>query len=193
MLAAIYSKGLLNKDVQDLYHKARSSYENIILNDYEVLGLQEVEYSLWKLHYKHIDEFRKRIRQANAEKKKSEASESDTNSHLDVDKHMEGFKSFLSEATDFYQDLVKKLRKSCGLPSELFLCKKGSPKFPQCQYACHRFLVCLGDLARYTELCKKPDACKWSASAVYYLEASRIWPDSGNPHNQVVFVPFSRF
>nr|GMC83883.1 protein SMG7L [Ipomoea batatas] len=177
LLAAIYSKGLLNKDVQDLYHKARSSYENIILNDYEVLGLQEVEYSLWKLHYKHIDEFRKRIRQANAEKKKSEASESDTNSHLDVDKHMEGFKSFLSEATDFYQDLVKKLRK-----------RKGSPKFPQCQYACHRFLVCLGDLARYTELCKKPDACKWSASAVYYLEASLIWPDSGNPHNQLALL-----
>ncbi|XP_019162852.1 PREDICTED: protein SMG7L-like [Ipomoea nil] len=178
LLASIYSKGLLNKDVQDLYHKARSSYENIILNDYEALGLQEVEYSLWKLHYKHIDEFRKRIRQANAEKKKSEGSESDTNSHLDVDKHMEGFKSLLSEATDFYQDLVKKLRKSCGLPL----------KFPQCQYVCHRFLVCLGDLARYTELCKKPDACKWSASAAYYLEASRIWPDSGNPHNQLALL-----
>lgn len=105
---------------------------------------------------------------------------------------MEGFKSFLSEATEFYQELTKKLRKSCGLPGELLLCKNGSlslplapMKLPQCQYACHRFLICLGDLSRYGELCKKQDAWNWSLAATYYFEASRIWPDSGNPHNQV--------
>nr|GLL45806.1 protein SMG7L-like [Ipomoea trifida] len=196
LLASIYSKGLLHKEVRELYHKARASYENIVLNDYKVVGLQEVEFSLWKLHYKHIDEYRKWIRQSNAEKRKSESLEEDTSSHHDIDKHMEGFKSFLSEASDFYQDLVKKLRRTCGLPGELLLRKKGDAssclagptKFPQCQYACHRFLVCLGDLARYSELCKKHDACKWSAAATYYLEASWIWPDSGNPHNQLALL-----
>nr|GMD91898.1 protein SMG7L-like [Ipomoea batatas] len=196
LLTSIYSKGLLHKEVRELYHKARASYENIVLNDYKVVGLQEVEFSLWKLHYKHIDEYRKWIRQSNVEKRKSESLEEDTSSHHDIDKHMEGFKSFLSEASDFYQDLVKKLRRTCGLPGELLLRKKGDAssclagptKLPQCQYACHRFLVCLGDLARYSELCKKHDACKWSAAATYYLEASWIWPDSGNPHNQLALL-----
>ncbi|XP_009802464.1 nonsense-mediated mRNA decay factor SMG7-like [Nicotiana sylvestris] len=195
LLTSIYSKGLVHKDVQELYRRARSSYENIILNNYEVVGLQEVEFSLWKLHYKHIDEFRKRIRQANAEKRKSEAQEGDSSAAREIDNHMEGLKSFLSEATEFYQELTKKLRKSCGLPRELLLCKNGSSslpllpmKLPQCQYACHRFLICLGDLARYGELCKKPDACTWSFAATYYFEASRIWPDSGNPHNQLALL-----
>ncbi|XP_019175586.1 PREDICTED: protein SMG7L-like [Ipomoea nil] len=196
LLASIYSKGLLHKEVRELYHKARASYENIVLNDYKVVGLQEVEFSLWKLHYKHIDEYRKWIRQSNAEKRKSESSEEDTSSHHDIDKHTDGFKSFLAEASDFYRDLVKKLRRTCGLPGELLLRKKGDAssclagptKFPQCQYACHRFLVCLGDLARYNELCKKHDACKWSDAATYYLEASWIWPDSGNPHNQLALL-----
>lgn len=195
LLTSIYSKGLLHKDVQELYHKARASYENIIVNNYEVVGLQEVEFSLWKLHYKHIDEFRKRIRQANAEKKKIETHEGDSSAAREIDNHMEGLKSFLSEATEFYQELTKKLRQSCGLPRELLLCKNGSMslplvpmKLPQCQYACHRFLICLGDLARYGELCKKPDAFKWSLAATYYFEASRIWPDSGNPHNQLALL-----
>ncbi|XP_060191228.1 nonsense-mediated mRNA decay factor SMG7-like [Lycium barbarum] len=190
LLTSIYSKGLLHKDVQELYHKARSSYENIIVNNYEVVGLQEVEFSLWKLHYKHIDEFRKRIRQANSEKRKIEAQEGDSSAAREIDNHMEGLRSFLSEATEFYQELTKKLRKSCGLPGELLLCRNGSIslKLPQCQYACHRFLICLGDLARYGELCKKPDACKWSLAATYYFEASRIWPDSGNPHNQLALL-----
>ncbi|KAM3251573.1 nonsense-mediated mRNA decay factor SMG7-like [Capsicum annuum] len=195
LLTSIYSKGLLHKDVQELYHKARASYENIIVNNYEAVGLQEVEFSLWKLHYKHIDEFRKRIRQATAEKKKIETQEGDSSAAREIDNHMEGFKSFLSEATEFYQELTKKLRKSCGLPGELLLCKNGSlslplapMKLPQCQYACHRFLICLGDLSRYGELCKKQDAWNWSLAATYYFEASRIWPDSGNPHNQLALL-----
>lgn len=193
LLTSIYSKGLLHKDVQELYHKARASYENIIVNNYEIVGLQEVEFSLWKLHYKHIDEFRKRIRQANAEKRKIETQEGDSSAAQDIDNHIEGFKSFLSEATEFYQELTKKLRRSCGLPGELLLCKNGRISLPlapmkQCQYACHRFLICLGDLARYGELCKTQDACKWSLAATYYFEASRIWPDSGNPHNQLALL-----
>ncbi|VFQ58878.1 unnamed protein product [Cuscuta campestris] len=192
LLASIYSKGLLHKDVKELYHKARSSYENIILNDHEGEGLQEVEYSLWKLHYKHIDEYRKQIRRYNTDRRKSGASGEDTGNV-----YMDGFKSFLYEATLFYMDLVRRLRNKCGLPEELLLHKKRGKssswtervKFPHCQYACHRFLVCLGDLARYNELCKKGhEARDWSVSAAYYLEASCVWPDSGNPHNQLALL-----
>uniref|UniRef100_A0A5B6ZQ26 DNA/RNA-binding domain-containing protein n=1 Tax=Davidia involucrata TaxID=16924 RepID=A0A5B6ZQ26_DAVIN len=195
----IHSKGLLHTDVQDLYRKVRSGYEKIILNDHEELELQDVEYSLWKLHYKHIDEFRKRIRQssANADSRKSATPQNVANVQNSFDSHTEGFKSFLSEATEFYQDLITKLRRSCGLPEEPLFYKRGGLSFSveptklhKCQYQCHRFLVCLGDLARYRELCKKPDFQnrKWSVAATYYFEATMIWPDSGNPQNQLALL-----
>ncbi|KAL6991085.1 hypothetical protein U1Q18_009205 [Sarracenia purpurea var. burkii] len=169
----IHSKGLLPAEVQDLFYKARAGYEKIILNDHDDVELQDVEYSLWKLHYKHIDEFRKRI-----------------------DSHMEPFKLFLSEATEFYQDLITKLRRCYGLPEYPLFYDQGGVssivdpiKLHKCQYSCHHFLVCLGDLARYGELCKKRDLERhnWSVAANYYFKATLVWPDSGNPHNQVFY------
>lgn len=196
---SIQSKGILHADVQDLYHKAQSAYENIILNNHTVVDLQDVEYSLWKLHYKHIDEFRKRIRNnsINSDNTKSETRKQDVSNVLNsINSHMEGFKLFLSEATEFYKDLIRKFRHSCGLPEGSSVHKKGSgctfsvelEILHKCHYASHRFLVCLGDLARYKELCKKPDGQnrKWAVAATYYLEATMIWPDSGNPQNQVL-------
>ena len=52
------------------------------------------------------------------------------------------------------------------------------------------FFFGLGDLARYKELCEKPDvqSCNWSVAATYYLEATMIWPDSGNPQNQLAVL-----
>ncbi|PSS24630.1 Protein SMG7L like [Actinidia chinensis var. chinensis] len=185
--ALIHSKGLLLTEVQDLYHKACSGYEKIILNDHSVeLELYDVEYSLWKLHYKHIDEFRKRIRQTSVNTNQSS-----------IDCHTERFKSFLSEASEFYQDLITKLRRRHGLPDDPFACDKGDSsctvepmKLHKCQYSCHRFLVCLGDLARYRELCKKLDLERhnWSAAATYYFKATLVWPDSGNPQNQLALL-----
>lgn len=162
--ATIQHKGILNPEVQDLYRKARSCYEKIILNDYQTVDLQELEYSLWKLHYKHIDEYRKKI------KKISTSAESTNN----LNSHVEGFKLFLSEVAEFYKDLVAKFRRITE-PAML----------QKCHYVCHRFLVCLGDVSRYMELCKKPDVQKWAVAATYYLEASTVWPYSGNPQNQV--------
>ncbi|CAA3026239.1 SMG7L [Olea europaea subsp. europaea] len=125
----------------------------------------------------------------------SNAEHGNIDSQKIIDKHLEGFKSFLCEAAEFYRNLIIKLRKSCGLPAKVLLDNNNDNSFfvkptkkHQCEYACHRFLVCLGDLARYTELIKKPDACKWSTAATYYLEATRTWPDSGNPHNQLALL-----
>lgn len=194
LLGLIHSKGLLHKDVQELYRKVRAAYQGIILNDYDVVDLQEVEYFLWKLHYKHIDEFRKNIRQrcTNGEITKGETIRVDTDAQgNNINRYMDGFKSFLSEAADFYINLLKTFREVCALPGEVFLHENRDNSFTtepiklsKCQFACHRFLICLGDLARYGELCKKQDASKWSVAFTYYLEASRIWTASGNPHNQ---------
>ncbi|PON61398.1 Telomerase activating protein Est [Trema orientale] len=180
----IHTKGLLHTDIQELYRKVRSTYEKIILDNYDQTELQDVEYSLWKLHYKHIDEFRKRI------KKSSTAEPYET-------KHIVGFKLFLSEAIEFYQNLIVKTRKAFRFPEESSFYRKGGnfgfsepKKMQKCQFLCHRFLVCLGDLARYREQYEKPDIQNhnWSMAATHYMEATLIWPDSGNPHNQLAVL-----
>ncbi|XP_076941636.1 nonsense-mediated mRNA decay factor SMG7-like [Bidens hawaiensis] len=165
--ATIQHKGISNPEVQDLYRKARSCYEEIIINDYQTVNLRELEYSLWKLHYKHIDEYRKKI------KKISTSAESTNN----LNSHVEGFKLFLSEVAEFYKDLIAKFRR---INDPAILQKS--------HYVCHRFLVCLGDVSRYMELCKKPDGQKWAAAATYYLEATTVWPYSGNPQNQLALL-----
>ncbi|XP_011096315.1 protein SMG7L [Sesamum indicum] len=194
MLTLIYLKGILHGDVWELYSKIRTGYEKILLNSNQVVERQEVEYHLWKLHYVLIDEFRKKIRQQSENIRRENPSHS-IDSRSNTVKSLEGFKSFLSEATEFYAKLIVKLRKSCGLPAEIFLDNKNQSSFftkqtelHACQHTCHRLLICLGDLARYTEIAKQPDVSEWSTAATYYLEATRTWPDSGNPHNQLALL-----
>ncbi|KAI3854217.1 hypothetical protein MKW98_024640 [Papaver atlanticum] len=184
----IHSKGPMNTDVQELYRKVRSSYEEIIVNDHELAELQDIEYSLWKLHYKHIDEFRNRIREASVKRK---------GVNLESETLLEGLKSFVLEATDFYQDLIAKIRRSYGLPKDVSVsngvgvCRSiESADMGRCQFSCHRSLVFLGDLARYKQLYGNPDTQgrKWSTAARHYLNASLIWPDSGNPQNQLAVL-----
>ncbi|CAN1807223.1 Nonsense-mediated mRNA decay factor SMG7-like [Linum perenne] len=56
------------------------------------------------------------------------------------------------------------------------------------QFLWHRFLVCLGDLARYKEQCEKPGRQKWSVPASHYSEATTVWPYNGNPQNQLAVL-----
>ncbi|WCJ27055.1 Nonsense-mediated mRNA decay factor SMG7-like [Euphorbia peplus] len=190
--ALILTKGILHSDVRALYRKVCSSYENIILSDHELVELQDVEYSLWKVHYSQIDEFRKRIKKTpvNEEGKKFVASESN-------DLHVKGYKSFLLEASKYYRDLIVKIKRYNGFPDDFSFCKRGEnyvsvepKKIQKLQFLCHRFLVCLGDLARYTEQCGKSDVQNqnWSVAVTYYLEATKIWPQSGNPQNQLAVL-----
>ncbi|PIA35229.1 hypothetical protein AQUCO_03600118v1 [Aquilegia coerulea] len=194
----IHSKGLLHTDVRELYRKARRSYEKIILNDHELAELQDIEYSLWILHYKHIDEYRNRIPGSSVIKERiNMTTEPNTwTVQNKCDNYLEGFKSFLSEATEFYHCLIKKIRKSYGLPEELlfsggsFSSTMDSTKMRRCLFWCHRCLVCLGDLARYREIYGNPDGqnSSWSTAATHYLKASTIWPNSGSPHNQLAML-----
>lgn len=201
--ALIYTKNLLHSDVQDLYCKVRSSYEKIILDGHELVELQDVEYCLWKLHYKHIDEFRKIIKKssANGESTKLVMTQNAANVQRSDDKYVAAFKSFLSEATEFYENLIVKVKNCYSLPVDSSYRRHDvsisvKPKKRQkCQFLCHRFLVCLGDLARYQEQYENADVQNhnWSVAASHYLEATMVWPDSGNPQNQVVLLPSNHF
>lgn len=194
LVTLIHSKGLLCFEVQELYHRVCSSYEKILLNDYDQAELQDVEYSLWKLHYRHIDEFRKRIKKSSASD--NTMLQSGANVQRSRDNHIDGFKTFLSEAITFYHNLVVKIKRYYGLPEESSFAVEGyisttvePNKRQKYQFLCHRFLVCLGDLARYKEQYENFGAQEhnWSVAVSHYLEATMIWPDSGNPQNQVIF------
>ncbi|KAK7246485.1 hypothetical protein RIF29_41354 [Crotalaria pallida] len=197
--ALIHSKGLLHSEAQDLYRKVRSSYERILLSDHTLSELQDVEYSLWKLHYKHIDEFRKIIKKSsgNAENKKTGTPQEGVEQRNN-ESYFKSFKSlFLLDAIEFYRNLIVKLRKHYGVPEEALFYRKGRNSTSvepdvmlRCQYLCHRCLVCMGDLARYKQQCGNPDvqSHNWSVAATHYLEATRIWPESGNPQNQLAVL-----
>ncbi|CAL0300901.1 unnamed protein product [Lupinus luteus] len=125
--ALIHSKGLLHSDAQDLYRKVRSIYERIILNSHTHSELQDVEYSLWKLHYKYIDEFRKIIQKSsgNVESRKSGAPQNGVVQRNNAN-HFKLFKSFLSQAIEFYQKLIVKLREYYGVSGEALFHKKAT-------------------------------------------------------------------
>ncbi|XP_021726463.1 protein SMG7L-like [Chenopodium quinoa] len=197
--ACFQSKGVLHNDAKDLYHKACCIYEKLFLNNNELPDLQNVEYLLWRLHYKHIDEFRKIISQnlAKSEDKRAVTSQKKVANKDIVDAHMEGFKSFLSKATKFYQDLIRKIKRFYGLYDEPWFYKNDrsagrieQTELHKCQFLSHRLCICLGDLARYQELYEKPTIQQrnWSVAASYYLEAAMIYPDGGNPQNQLAVL-----
>ncbi|KAH0915979.1 hypothetical protein HID58_030425 [Brassica napus] len=100
----IHSKGILHPDVSELYTKSTSTYEQIFKSNLQQEVLQEVEFCLWKLHYKHIDEFRKGIK---------------TN---DPATHMKAFKMFLSRAAEFYKNLISKVEESGFLCHRFYVC-----------------------------------------------------------------------
>lgn len=192
MLSWIRTKGILHSDVQELYLKVCAGYEKIILGDHEISLLQEAEYCLWKLHYRHIDEFRKKMKKnsPNDAAAKTATPQNDNSNNID------GLKLFLMGASDFYRNLITKIKTYYGLPEDFSFCRGGGESAPvetknmqKLQFLCHRFLVCLGDLARYREQYENSDiqSCNWSAAVAHYLEATLIWPDSGNPQNQVSF------
>nr|XP_011458431.1 PREDICTED: protein SMG7-like isoform X2 [Fragaria vesca subsp. vesca] len=105
------------------------------------------------------------------------------------------FKTFLSEATGFYHDLIVKIRAKYGLPlgylsedseNRIVMDKDGQKGL----ISCHRCLIYLGDLARYKGLYGEGDSKtrEYAAASSYYLQAASCSPSSGNPHHQLAIL-----
>lgn len=103
----IHSKGILHPDVSELYAKSSSTYEQIFKSNLKQEVLQEVEFCLWKLHYKHIDEFRKGVKTDDPAKRGT---------------HTKAFKMFLLRAVDSYKNLISKVEKSGFLSHRFYIC-----------------------------------------------------------------------
>ncbi|KAG1327900.1 protein SMG7 [Cocos nucifera] len=179
----------------------RENYEAIILEDHEFSEKHEIEYALWQLHYRRIEEFRAHI---NAAASLGGVTPLQVKSPAQPDrikKIRAIFKGFLSEATGFYHDLILKIRTKYGLPLDYFSDapesqitlekdEKKSFEMKKGLISCHRCLIYLGDLARYKGLYGEGDSVSrdYAAASGYYLQAASLWPSSGNPHHQLAIL-----
>jgi protein SMG7 len=190
----VQAKGPFDSHARALRNNIRECYEAVVLEDHEFAEVHEVEQAIWRLHYKQIDEFRAKIKKNSSIAAAGPAvpipgGKSASKQEL-MHKILAAFKSFLGEATGFYHNLILKLRAKHDLPQDYLAFEvtsdddeKRAAEVKRCENSCHRCLIFLGDLARYKEV--HGDGQDWSVSAGYYLQASALWPSSGNPHNQV--------
>ncbi|KAG4191831.1 hypothetical protein ERO13_A07G119450v2 [Gossypium hirsutum] len=184
------------------WQQMRENYEAIILEDHAFSEQHSIEYALWQLHYKRIEELRAHYSAVLA------SAGSNTPQGVKVSQRPDRltkirlqFKTFLSEATGFYHDLILKIRAKYGLPFGYFsddlerqtvMDKNGkkSADIKKGLVSCHRCLIYLGDLARYKGLYGDGDSKsrEFVAASSYYLHAASIWPSSGNPHHQLAIL-----
>ena len=171
----------------------------IILKDSAFSEQHEVEHALWQLHHRRSEELRAHFSAALASSASNTSRSLKGSTRPDrIGKIRAQFKSFLSEATGFYHDLMLKIRAKYGLPlgyfsddkdNQIIMSKDGnkSADIKKGMISCHRCLIYLGDLARYKGLYGDADskARDFAAASRYYMEASSLWPSSGNPHHQV--------
>lgn len=169
------------------WQQMRENYESILLEDHAFSEKHDIEYALWQLHYKRIEELRAHYSAAQAQNGKGPARPGPAR----ITKIRSQFKTFLSEATGFYHDLMVKIRAKYGLslgyishdPQNDFDMKKGL-------ISCHRCFIYLGDLARYKGLYGEGDSKTrdFDAASSYYKQAATLWPSSGNPHHQLAIL-----
>ncbi|KAI7730112.1 hypothetical protein M8C21_004412 [Ambrosia artemisiifolia] len=172
----------------------RENFETIILEDHTFSEKHSIEFALWQLHYRRIEEFRAHYSAASQPRGGPARPERASKIRLQ-------FKTFLSEATGFYHDLILKIRAKYGLPIGQFYPEQESHNVKQKDgkksieikkglISCHRCLIYLGDLARYKGLYGEGESKSrdYAAASSYYLQAASLWPSSGNPHHQLAIL-----
>ena len=180
------------------WFQIRENYEAIILEDHDFSEKHDIELALWQLHYRRIEEFRSLLNNAKSAGSVTAQGGRAPPRPDSVKKIRSGFKTFLSESTGFYHDLILKIRAKFGLPlgffsdgpeSQTSLTKdeKKSAVMRKGLMSCHRSLIYLGDLARYKGSYGEGDSVsrEYAAASSYYKQAASLCPSSGNPHHQV--------
>ncbi|KAM7277763.1 hypothetical protein ACFE04_004897 [Oxalis oulophora] len=169
------------------WQQIRENYEAIILEDHAFSEQHNIEYALWQLHYRRIEELRSHFTAV-----KGPATRPDRLAKIRLQ-----FKTLLSEATGFYHELILKIRAKYGLPLGYFsedsvnlsLIGRDGKKSAGL-VSCHRCLIYLGDLARYKGLYGEGNSRtrEYATASSYYLQAAALWPSSGNPHHQLAIL-----
>ncbi|KAK4481755.1 hypothetical protein RD792_012666 [Penstemon davidsonii] len=186
------------------WQQMRENYEAIVLEDHAFSEKHDIEYALWQLHYRRIEELRALFNAsiASAGSTAPQNGKGPVRSGPDrLTKIRSQFKTFLSEATGFYHDFMLKIRAKYGLQlgyfsddqdNQISSSKDGnqSSEVKKGLISCHRCLIYLGDLARYKGLYGEGDSKSrdFTAASSYYMQASSLWPSSGNSHHQLAIL-----
>ncbi|KAJ7964984.1 Protein SMG7 [Quillaja saponaria] len=184
------------------WQQMRENYEVIILEDPDFSEKHNIDYALWLLHYKRIEELRGHFNSAHAStvSPSSQGVKGPTRPDR-VTKIRMQFKTFLSEASGFFHDLIVKIRAKYGIPLDYFsegsenrnVMEKDGKKSADMKkglFFCHRCYIYLGDLARYKGLYGEGDSKdrEYATASSYYLQAASLWPSGGNPHHQLAIL-----
>ncbi|XP_054797755.1 nonsense-mediated mRNA decay factor SMG7 [Prosopis cineraria] len=183
------------------WQQMRENYEAIIIEDHTFAEQHNIEYALWQLHYKRIEELRAYFSAALSSTSPNSTHGIKGPARPDrITKIRLQFKTFLSEATGFYHDLIMKIRAKYGLPlghfedseNRIVMEKDGkkSAEMKKGLISCHRCLIYLGDLARYKGLYGEGDSVnrEFAAASSYYLQAASFSPSNGNPQHQLALL-----
>eukprot|EP01102_Stenamoeba_stenopodia_P022834 TRINITY_DN9659_c0_g1_i1.p1 TRINITY_DN9659_c0_g1~~TRINITY_DN9659_c0_g1_i1.p1 ORF type:complete len:985 (+),score=220.51 TRINITY_DN9659_c0_g1_i1:44-2956(+) len=177
-------KSLFDKAISALRSQLRDAYRLMLFQDHDLAISFEVDQNLWKTcFYKFIEDFRKRFRKAAQTETKED----------DLRKLTEAFRHFLASANRFYTQLLQSLQAEYKLvlDGSIQLMNESVPNW-RCYLTYHRCLIFLGDLARYNRDAPAADPNTilkdWLNAGNYYRQALALWPDNGNPHNQMAVL-----
>lgn len=183
-------KNIFDKSVANVRNNIRDAYSELLFLDFDYACSKDVEQNLWKIvFYKVIEEYRKQIRKLTSLIQKNERP----SIQEDLNKMCESFRIFLTQASNFYHDLIMKFQSTYNLKLDgsiayhLNDCEK-NVNIHKAYLSCHRCYIFLGDLARYHRDLYRCEDSDWSCASIYYEKAISLVPDSGNPHNQLAVL-----
>ncbi|KAI3941026.1 hypothetical protein MKW92_020022 [Papaver armeniacum] len=173
------------------WQQMRENYETIILEDHVFSEKHEIEFLLWQLHYRRIEELRVHLNAALASTGSTASSGGKGIAHPDrIKKVRTHLKTFLSRSNRFYHDIILKTEQK----NHIVLAKneKRSSEMNKGMLSCHRCFIYLGTFVLYKGLYGEGDSKTrdFGAASSYYLQAASLWPSSGNPHHQTIFCLF---
>ncbi|TPX33570.1 hypothetical protein SmJEL517_g03544 [Synchytrium microbalum] len=196
-------------DVSLLRTRVRDGFADILIRHLDFAVDKDVDAILWKtVHYRVIEDFRKRIRLGLSGVDDKAAAKERKN---DLKVLSASFHQFLMESAGFYLNLLRKLKTEYDLDivEKLVLNRLGTEPNGadaarqkatiskntvsaetqvRATLVCHRVLLQLGDITRYKEFYSDRKEKNYSTAKLFYRLAAQLAPAYGNPHNQLAVV-----
>jgi len=189
----------------------RSQLEQLLVTRYDEAVEKDIDVMLWKVAtYQLIGEYRRRIALRAAE---VEEDSSNARAQEELTRVVVAFTRYLADSTRFYRGLITKMEELFSLervrhalrmtePAEqdsldlelVVLQRKLNAEKEEHRsvVSCHRWLVVLGDLARYRRAIpglEEEERRRHTEAAVRcYGAAAFLKPTNGNPHNQLAVI-----
>ncbi|GJW98629.1 SMG7-like protein [Tanacetum coccineum] len=183
-----------------VWQQMRENLETILVEDHDFSEQHDIEFALWQLHYKRIEDLRAHLTAAQAS-----AAQNGKGAARPGPDRITKIRSMGNISEDPQNDIP--LSKVCmdrakyGLsigyisedPQNDISLSRGGEKSIDVKkglLSCHRCFIYLGDLARYKGLYGEgaSNPRDFATAASYYKQAATLWPSSGNPHHQLAIL-----